>query len=105
MTSSNKMTSKPQTIKQFANPQEIADAGQKIYDTKFRANYESKYAGQFVAIDVTSEQAFVAQQPEEAFKQAQEASPKGIFHLIKVGSSGAFRVSYNSHASSDWLFR
>lgn len=92
-------------IKQFANPQEIAEAGQKIYDTKFRANYESKHSGYFVAVDVTTEQAFVAQQPEEALRQAQVASPKGIFHLIKIGSSGAFRVSYNSHASSDWLFR
>lgn len=89
--------------KQFANPQEIAAAGQRIYEAKFKIDYEKKHAGCFLAIDVTSEQAFLSEQPEEALRKGQEASPSGIFHLMKIGASGAFRVSYNSNARSEWF--
>jgi hypothetical protein len=89
--------------KPYTNPQEIAEAGRKIYADKYQADYERRYPGQFVAIDVESEEAFVAQQPEEAVKRAREALPQSLLHLIKIGSSGAFRVSYTKHVDGDWL--
>jgi hypothetical protein len=89
----------------FANPTEIAQAGQKIYEDKYRADYEKKYPNQFVAIDVNSGQAFVASGPEEAVAAAKKASPNAIMHLIRIGSSGAFKVSYRTNEKRDWIFR
>jgi hypothetical protein len=90
---------------QFNNPQEIAKAGQEIYERKYRANYEPVYSGQFVVIDVKSEEVFVAPHPEEAIKKARLKSPTGIFHLIKVGSPGAYKVSYSLNVRRQWIFR
>jgi hypothetical protein len=88
----------------FANPTEIAKAGEKIYDKNFRTKLEAKHPGQFVAIDVNSEKAFIADTPTEAVKAAQHASGQALIHLIRIGSSGAFKVSYRSNAARDWVF-
>jgi hypothetical protein len=88
---------------QYNTPLEIAKAGQQIYQ-EFREEYEAKYPGQFVAIELTHKKAFVASQPEIALKDGRREFPTGIFHLIKIGSAGAFRVSYTSNADSNWLF-
>ena len=94
------------TMPTFTNPQEIAEAGERIYNEKYKAEYERKYPGKFVAIDVESGQPFLADQPEEALTQGRKALPTAFFHLIRVGAPGAFGVSYVSkNARSDWLFR
>lgn len=89
---------------QFTNPQEIAEAGQRIFD-KRRHEFETLYPGQFVVIDIETEAFYPAPHPEEALSKAREANPRGKFHLIKVGSAGAFRVSYSLNARRQWLFR
>jgi hypothetical protein len=88
----------------FSNPIETAKTGQAIYEQKYRSEYESRFPAQFVAIDVTTEKAFVADHPEKAIKAACAAAPNGIFHLIRIGSAGAFRVSYISDDRGNWLF-
>jgi hypothetical protein len=89
----------------FSNPQALAERGEKIYQAKFKKDFEAKYDGQFVVIDVKSEAAYVGKTPEAAYEAATKAAPNGLFHLIKVGSAGAFRVSYTSHGNVDWVFR
>lgn len=79
----------------IANPQEIAEAGQKIYDDRYKAEYEKKYPGQFVAIDILTGTATVAPEPEQAIDQARKAVSHGYFHLIRIGAPGAFKVSYS----------
>src|SRR5579864_5682696 len=70
-----------QMARVFANPAEIASAGQKIYDEKYRAEYEAKHPGKFVAIDVNSGKAFVAETPTSAVKAAQHTSKHALIHL------------------------
>jgi len=92
--------------KVFLNPQDIAQEGQKIYQQKYAADYETKFSGKFVAINVVTGEAYVDDLPEAAIAKGQAVSGDGIFHLMKVGSSGAFRVSYSSNPARDsWLFR
>jgi len=88
---------------ELRNPSEIADRGEQIYKEKYQATYEIEHPGQFVAIDVTTGNAFVGVSPEEVLENARKAAPTGIFHLIKVGSPGAFRVSYTRDANMDWV--
>ena len=89
----------------FSSPKEIAERGEKIYAEKFKLQYEREYQGKFVAIDLTTETAFVGDTPEGVLDEARKASPNGIFHLIQVGFSSAFRVSYTNHAVVDGIFR
>jgi len=89
----------------FTNPRIIAEAGEKIYAEKYRADFEARHMGQFVAIDVSTGQAFLGPTAEAALSGARQASPGGIFHLIRVGQAGAFRVSYSVDAKLDWLAR
>ena len=93
-------------IPSLSNPQAIAEAGEKIYREKYQARFEEEHLGKFVAINVLTEEAYLGDLPEEAFQKARKAAPKGLFHLMRIGSPGAFRVSYSSNAaSSDWIFR
>lgn len=85
-------------------PQVIAEKGERIYKDKFQEEYERKYPGKFLAIDITSEQVFLADTPEEAIQEAQAVNRTGYFHLIKIGSSGVYRVGYTSGVYGDWIF-
>lgn len=87
------------------NPKAIAEAGEDIYRRKYKTEWESKYLGDFVVIDVAGEQAFRGETPEAAYEAARKRSAKGPFHLIKIGEAGAFRVSYCSDGDLDRLFR
>jgi hypothetical protein len=88
---------------EISNPKVIADRGEKIYNENYKTAFEVEHPGKFVAIDIQSKQAFLGGSAEDALDAARKASPQGLFHLIKVGSQGAFRVSYNRNENLDWL--
>ncbi len=88
-----------------SNPQAIAEAGEAIYKERYRTQYEAEHPGKFVAIDVKTGHATLGDTPEQALAEARKNHASGVFHLIKVGSAGAFRVSYSLHAANDWLDR
>ena len=77
----------------------VAARGEEIYAERYRAEFERDYLGQFAAIDITTTEAYRGLTPEEALNRARERSPEGIFHLIRIGEPGAFRVSYTSHTA------
>jgi hypothetical protein len=85
----------------FANPQKFAEAGEKIYTDRYKLEYEKEYKGQFVAIDVVTEEAYVSAAAEEALESGRRANPSGIFHLIRIGSPGAYKSSYSLNVESD----
>lgn len=89
------------------NPKAIAELGEKIYSEQYKEQYERDHPGKFVAIDVATQKAYIGETPEGVLDAARADSPNGIFHLIQVGFSGAFRVSYTYHtdANMDWIFR
>jgi hypothetical protein len=81
-----------------ADPRDIAVKGSHIYQNRYRSDFERRYLGQFAAINIETEDAYVADAPEDALKKARAASPAGIFFLVRVGSRGAFKVSRMSYA-------
>lgn len=87
------------------NPKQLAEKGESIYKNKYQVEYERVHAGKFVAIDIGTEKAFVADTPEAAVELLQKENPKGFFHLIKVGSPGVFKVGYSIHNERDWLLQ
>jgi hypothetical protein len=96
----------PQTMSPpFSNPQAIAQAGEEIYSA-IRPELEATQNGKFVAISITTKAYYVGDEPEEALEKARAAEPHGVFHLVKVGSPGAFRISHAlQQPNRNWLFQ
>ena len=90
-------------------PEMIAHRGEAIYKEKFQEVYErllrSKYFGKFLAIDISSEKAFVDDTPLGALQKAQAENPDGLFHLVKIGFPGVYKLGYTSGERGDWIFR
>lgn len=91
------------TVPDLSDPKVIAAAGERIYVEKYQKEYEAKYRGQYLAIDVKTGLAYRGPTAESALLSAQRASPTGLFHLIKIGDIGAFRISA-ADANIDWVF-
>lgn len=89
----------------ISNPKNAAELGEKIYRDRYKDAYEREHPGQFVAINVLTEDPYISDTPEDALDLAYAAAPTGVFHLIQVGHAGAFRVSYTHNSSMDWVFR
>ena len=87
------------------DPQAVAEKGEQLYRDKFKGTYEPANNGWFLAIDVASERAYLGKTADEAYLTARKAAPAGIFHLIKIGSPGAFRISYSTNGDLTRLFR
>ena len=86
-------------------PQTIAEKGEQIYREKYQAEYEQKFLNKFVAINITSGKAIVADSPTGAILAAQKGEHAGgPFHIIKIGSSGVYRVGYSAGGRHDWVF-
>ena len=56
-------------IPSLSNPQALADRGESIYRDKYKERYEDLHGGQFVAIDVATEEAYIGASPVEAMIQ------------------------------------
>lgn len=81
------------------SPDEIVERGEKIYNEKYREEYERRYRDSFVVIDIATAKIYRSQTPEKAFVTARTNAPGGIFCLLKVGSPNAFRMGpIASHA-------
>lgn len=88
---------------QFSNPDAIAKAGEAIYREMYQKDYEQNYRGMFVAVNINTKVATLGKTAGEALQKAKETDPTGVFHLIRVGFSGAFQLSRHQSASQNSL--
>ena len=87
----------------MSNFEAMAARAKEIYDESYKSSYELEHIGEYLVIDVSTEQAYLGESPEDAYESATKSDAKGPFHLIRIGHAGAYRVSYTSNAHSDWL--
>ena len=85
-------------------PARIAEKAESIYAEKYKRKMEASHEGEFVAIDVLTGGCHLGETAGQALQTARETSPNGVFHLIRVGSLGAFSSSYgwNDGSSVSW---
>lgn len=76
------------------DPRDVVIAAERIYASKYQAEFETKYPDQFAVVDIESAQAVVAKYPEDAIQKARKAFSHGILHLIRIGSPSAFHMSF-----------
>jgi hypothetical protein len=84
------------------SPEKIADEGERLYAERYKAQLEKDHVGHFTAIDVTTGHAYTAEFPELALEDARRQAPNGIFHLIRIGAPGAFKVSLGIAGNAFW---
>jgi len=70
---------------------EIAAAGERLY--RRLAPAYAQQQGKYLAIDVGTGKAYLAASPQDALQLAENANPRGSFHLVKIGSDGLYRVA------------
>jgi hypothetical protein len=85
---------------QYRSASEITAKGSDIYDRRYRVEFERLHDGEFAAIDIESEAAYLADLPENALARARAAAPDGLFYLVRVGSPGAFKSSRLTHGAN-----
>lgn len=84
------------------SPDKIAEEGQRLYEERHKADLEQNRRGEYVAIDVLTGNAYVGKFPEQALEEARKQAPNGVFHLIRIGAPGAFKVSFGSRRHGFW---
>jgi hypothetical protein len=74
--------------------QAIAELGEAIYKQKYQHDFEKNLKEKFVAINVNTGEATIADTTEEAVRIALGKDPDGFFHLVQVGHQSAFDAGW-----------
>lgn len=83
-------------------PNSIAEKGEALYREKFKAEYEIKYPGKYLAIDVNTATPYLADTPEQAVEALLKANPSAYYHVVRIGAPGVYRVGYAQHEQREW---
>ena len=73
--------------------EEVANAGQELYESKLKELLEPAAKGRFVAIDPVSSNYFVGSTIVEALENAELKLPNADFHVVRIGSPAAISFS------------
>jgi len=79
-------------IKQ-ADIQKIAQQGAEIYK-KIKSQYEPNDNEKFLAIDIESEDTFLAETSSGAVEKARKAHQNKVFYVVKIGHSFAETLAH-----------
>jgi len=84
----------------FLSPTAIATLGQKIYEERYKADFEANHRGKYAAINVRTGDAILGDTPEQAVEKGRSQAPDGLFHLVRVGFpsvySGSSMTAYDA---------
>lgn len=69
-----------------ANIQKIAQDGAKIYE-KIKKEYEPEHIGDFLAIEIKDNKAYLGTSSSEAVEKARKDYPNTVFYVVKIGYS------------------
>ena len=83
-------------------PVAIAETAEKIYDERRRERLEATHLGHFVVINIRDGEAYTGQYAEEALGEARAHAPHGVFHLMRIGAPGAFRMRHVGQQTTTW---
>ena len=60
-----------------------------VQQERIKNQYEPNHRGKFLAIDIDSEEVFLANTSSEAVETAQKVHPNKVFYVVKIGFSAA----------------
>jgi hypothetical protein len=89
----------------LSKPDPVTEAGEQIYRERYQAQYEASHRGKFLAIDVETGEATLAEEAVDAMEQAHQANPDHMLYLLKIGSPHIGRLGFRlSHALTSRVF-
>jgi len=78
----------------YARPKEACEEAHRIYDVRYRAEFEAKHMGTVVAVNVKTGNIFLPTETKEALLVGNETEPGGIFVGLRVGSPTVYTHSW-----------
>jgi hypothetical protein len=66
--------------------------GEEIYIRRYKKILEKSHRGEYLAIDLNTEESFLGSSPEKAAQKATRKNPKGFFYLVRIGFAGVYRI-------------
>jgi hypothetical protein len=72
--------------------EEIGQRAKGIYNSKYRAEYEARYYGKFLAIDTETERVFLSDTEDGASLAARNARPGSLPYLFRIGFEAVYRI-------------
>ena len=72
--------------------EEIGQRAEEIYNSKYRAEYEARYYGKFLAIDTETERVFLSDTVDGASEAAHNAHPDSLPCLFRIGFEAVYRI-------------
>ncbi len=70
----------------------VAEAGEQIYLQRYKSQYEANHWGKYLAIDVVTGEATLADEAVDAMERAHNVSPDHMLYLVKIGSRGVYNL-------------
>jgi hypothetical protein len=70
----------------------VTEAGEQIYREGYKSQYEANHLGKYLAIDVVTGEATLADEAVDAMEQAHTAHPDHMLYLVKIGSRAVYRL-------------
>lgn len=75
-------------------PEQVAKAGQELYDSQLKQLLEPGSNGRFVAIEPTTSSYFIGSTVVEALENAELKFPNADFHVVRIGFPAAVSFSH-----------
>jgi hypothetical protein len=79
-------------IQHVPNLRAMAESGKRIYREKYQCDFETRFPGQIVAIEVDSQRAFVAPSVMKALQLGRSVCPRSLFYFMRVGAPAVYRM-------------
>lgn len=73
---------------------EIAQRAGRIYRERHQKKCEPKHNGKCAVIDIEDGSIYLGNFPEDAMREGVNASPNGVFHLMRIGAPNSLRLGY-----------
>ncbi len=89
-------------VENLLTPEQVAEMGAKIYDSKLKSILEPEKNGNFVVIDVISGEYFLSATLLEALEKARAKYKDRLFHSIRIGYPGVFKLGTYSSSLYGW---
>ncbi len=83
-------------------PDQIAQKGQQLYEERLKPDLEPRQNGKFVVVEVETGEYFIGESILEALQKAKEKHPEKLFHTIRIGYPGVFKMG--SSAMKGFLY-
>lgn len=76
----------------------IAEKGKLIY-SRIKSQYEQKYMGKYLAIDINSGKTYLGETSSDAALAGEKENPDTLYYLLRIGYETALTIAHGYRIS------